>query len=165
MSTKIYWIHTFDNSARIGIMARPCGNDWLEEEIVSLKNNKVEILVSLLERDEIYDLKLEHEAELCRIQNIDFINFPIPDRDIPKQDNKIEQFINFLNGKLNSGLSVVIHCRMGIGRSSIIAAAVLLNYKKLSAGDIMLNISKIRGVKVPDTEKQLEWLKAREYGK
>jgi len=159
--TKIYWIHTFDNSARIGIMARPRGNDWLEDEITNLKNNQVGVLVSLLERDEIYDLNLDLEKELCLTKNISYINYPIPDRDVPKQNDNTDQLIDSLTKKLNEGLSVVVHCRMGIGRSSIIAAAVLLKYN-LKTNDIIENIIRIRGIKVPDTEKQLLWLKERE---
>jgi protein-tyrosine phosphatase len=41
---------------------------------------------------------------------------------------------------------------MGIGRSAIIAAAVLLKFN-FRASDIMENISGIRGLKIPHTEK------------
>ena len=58
MRTKIYWLHTFENAAKIGIMARPRGNDWLEDEIIHLKNQNVNVLVSLLERSEIEELNL-----------------------------------------------------------------------------------------------------------
>ena len=50
---------------------------------------------------------------------------------------------------------------MGIGRSSIIAASVLLKYK-FKAKDIIENVSSICGLKVPDTDKQLSWLISRE---
>jgi hypothetical protein len=63
--------------------------------------------------------------------------------------------------KLQDGTYVVIHCRMGIGRSSIIAASVLLRVG-VKADNIIDNISKIRGLKVPDTDRQLQWLKARQ---
>lgn len=66
-----------------------------------------------------------------------------------------------LTSKIDNNHSVVIHCRMGIGRSSIIAASVLLKYK-LKAQDIIETICSIRGLKVPDTDEQLLWLKARE---
>ncbi|MGN6438292.1 MAG: protein-tyrosine phosphatase family protein [Agriterribacter sp.] len=66
-----------------------------------------------------------------------------------------------LTRKIDEGQSVVIHCRMGIGRSSIIAACVLLKYK-LKAKVIIENISSIRGLKVPDTDEQLSWLMSRE---
>lgn len=141
-------------------MARPRGGDWLDDEIAHLKNNKVAILVSLLESSEIYDLELKGEADLCRAKQIEYINFPIRDRGIPKSDKETDQLIELLSGKLNRGLSVVIHCRMGIGRSSIIAAAILLKYK-LQASNIIESICRIRGLKVPDTAEQLTWLKGR----
>jgi protein-tyrosine phosphatase len=161
MPTNIYWIHKFDNSARIGIMARPRGEDWLEGEINHLKNNEVGVLVSLLERDEIYDLKLENEKQFCKAKNIIYINFPIPDRGIPKQNADTDKLIDTPIKEIDQEHSVVIHCRMGIGRSSIIAASVLLKYK-LKAKEIIENISSIRGLKVPDTDKQLSWLLSRE---
>ena len=161
MPTKIYWLHKFDNSAKIGIMARPRGDNWLEDEIKHLKNSSVNVLVSLLERSEIYELDLDHEEELCLSKNIEYLNLPIPDRDIPGQGDKVDQLIDKLIQKLNAGLSIVIHCRMGIGRSSIIAAAVLMTYG-FKSHDIIKNISIVRGLKVPDTDKQIAWLKARE---
>ena len=142
-------------------MARPRGSDWLEDEINHLKNNEVGVLVSLLDRDEIYDLKLENEEKICMSRNITYINFPIADRDVPKQKGEIDGLIDLLTSKIDSRQSVVIHCRMGIGRSSIIAASVLLKYK-LKGKDIIERISSIRGLKVPDTDEQLAWLKARE---
>jgi len=142
-------------------MARPRGEDWLEDEIAHLKKNKVDVLVSLLERNEIYDLKLELEEEFCFKKNICFINFPIPDRDIPRLNDNIDRLIGNLTKKINEGDSIVVHCRMGIGRSSIIATAVLLKYN-MNVTEIIENISSIRGLKVPDTDEQIAWLKSRE---
>ena len=50
---------------------------------------------------------------------------------------------------------------MGIGRSSIIAAAVLMTYK-LKPIDIIKNIITVRGLKVPYTDKQIDRLIARQ---
>jgi protein-tyrosine phosphatase len=157
LPTKIYWIHTFDNGAKIGIAARPRGESWLEDEITHFKKNKTAVLVSLLESNEILELKLESEGEICNRSGIEFINFPIPDREIPKDKHKINQLLEILVAKINSGLTVVIHCRMGIGRSSIIAGAVLIRYNQKPV-EIIQNISKIRGLKVPDTKEQIDWL-------
>jgi hypothetical protein len=100
VATKFFWIHEFYNAARIGIMARPPGEDWLEDELIHLKNNKVSVLVSLLEKQEIYELQLEKEGDFCKTLNIYFINFPIPDRDIPKQSSDTEKFISTLIEKI-----------------------------------------------------------------
>ena len=73
----------------------------------------------------------------------------------------VDMFIVNLGDKLEKGASIVIHCRMGIGRSSIIAGAILLKFG-FSATDIIKMISSARGISVPDTEEQLDWLQARE---
>jgi len=65
------------------------------------------------------------------------------------------------DNKAAEGASIVIHCRMGIGRSSIIAGAVLLQQGR-KADDILQHISKTRGVRVPDTDEQVKWLKQRQ---
>jgi protein-tyrosine phosphatase len=161
MFTKIYWLHTFENAAQLGIMARPRGDDWLEDEIINLKIKNVGLLVSLLEKDEINELKLNLESAFCKAKGIDFINFPIVDRDMPSKNEQTEQFIDLLTARLKAGISIVIHCRMGIGRSSIIAAAVLLKFG-FNVDATIENISAFRGLKIPDTDEQIKWLKARE---
>jgi len=142
-------------------MARPRGDDWLFDEIANLKKQQVGLLVSLLEKEEIGELGLRQQALICNNNEIEFINFPIADRDIPRTSDKTDWLITYLLNKLQDGTSVVVHCRMGIGRSSIIAASILVR-KGLKAESVIDSISKIRGLKVPDTNKQSEWLKARQ---
>jgi protein-tyrosine phosphatase len=161
MYTKIYWIHQFDNGAQLGIMPRPRGDDWLEEEIVKLKKQNIGVWVSLMEPHEASELGLRNQASLCHRHNLEFINFPIVDRGIPEKGNKVDQLINQLSLKILGGETVVIHCRMGIGRSSIIAASILLQYG-FKTEQILQKITSARGLKVPDTEQQVQWLKSRQ---
>lgn len=157
MPTRIYWIHEFNNAAKIGIMARPRGGEWLDDEIVSFKKQQVDILVSLLERDEVADLGLDHEEAVCNEHGIRFLRFPIKDRCFPNENEKAQNFIAGVFNEVMSGLNVVVHCRMGIGRSSIIASAVIqLAGKKTD--EIISKVIKLRGLKVPDTDEQLKWL-------
>lgn len=157
MYSKVYWLHQFPNTARLGIMARPRGNDWLEQEIVQLKKQGIGVMISLLESQEVTELGLRKQKEICTTQGIEYINFPIIDRGLPASTDKVKALIEDLTGHLNNGKSVVIHCRMGIGRSSVIAGCILLQtgYKP---GDIFAHIGKIRGLKVPDTEEQAKWV-------
>ena len=161
MPVKIYWLHNFENSSRLGIMARPRGNEWLEEDIFSLRKQGVQIIVSLLDRNEIYELGLEKEPELCLKNGIEYMNFPIADRNVPKSYPEFHNFIGQLKEKLSAGRHMAIHCRMGIGRSTIIAGCLLIKpgYK---TDDIIAHISKIRGMRVPDTDEQIAWLKQQE---
>lgn len=166
MPARIYWIETFANAARLGIMARPRGNEWLDDEIASMRKQSVNHVVSLLESTEIEELGLRQEKQVCAKHGIDFSNLPIPDREVLEDKSKINQLISLLCSEIRNGLSIVIHCRMGIGRSSIIAGAILLEINdQLNANQIFDKISIARGLKVPDTEEQISWLKKREKRK
>ena len=113
---KIYWLHEFNSSGRLGIMARPKGNDWLEDEILSLQKQNVQVVVSLLEQDEISELGLRKQAEICTKHNIEYLNFPIPDRGIPKEDNPVRNFITRLKEVIAAGSNTV-----GYGRTNSVA--------------------------------------------
>jgi protein-tyrosine phosphatase len=154
-------VHDFGNGAKLGIMPRPRGDDWLEEEIIKLKTQDIGIWVSLLEHHEINELGLKDQHTLCSKHQLEYINFPIVDRSIPEKGNKIDSLIDKLFQKTQTGNSVVIHCRMGIGRSSIIAGCILLK-AGFKTDQILQKITSARGLKVPDTDQQVKWLKERE---
>ena len=139
-------------------MPRPRGDDWLEDEVKRLELNGVQTIVSLLEFQEIAELGLECEKTFCLKHNVNFINYPIQDRGLPQERQSLNELIGKLRSKLYQGERIVIHCRMGIGRSSMIAAAVLIE-DEMTANEIFGEISKIRGLTVPDTEDQVNWLK------
>jgi hypothetical protein len=64
-------------------MPRPCGGDWLEDEIQSWRQAGVDVVVSLLTREEQTELNLADEEALCRANGIEFGSFPIVDRGVP----------------------------------------------------------------------------------
>jgi protein-tyrosine phosphatase len=156
-------VHDFANGAKLGIMPRPRGDDWLEEEIIKFKKQNIGTWVSLLEQHEINELGLRNQQSLCSKHKLEYINFPIVDRSIPEKGNKIDSLIETLYQKAKTGNSVVIHCRMGIGRSSIIAGCILLK-AGFKTDQILQKITSARGLKVPDTDQQVQWLKSREKG-
>lgn len=157
MPVKIYWVYESETKGRIGIMARPRGNEWLKEEINSLKKQRVDILVSLLESEEVAELGLHEEQNHCTDFDIAFISFSIKDRDIPPKGMAVKTLFDSLYNSIKAGNSIVIHCRMGIGRSSVITAAIM---KKIGfkTDSIFQHISKLRGLSVPDTKEQEKWI-------
>jgi protein-tyrosine phosphatase len=65
------------------------------------------------------------------------------------------QLINRLREAMLNGNRVAIHCRQGIGRSSMVAAIVLLS---LGAGDtVFRTISRARGCDVPYSPEQANY--------
>ena len=151
-----YWIET-GIPAKLAIMPRPRGGDWLEDDIRLLRREGTDVLVSLLTPDEDIELALEHERAACDGHGIRFRSFPIPDRDVPTSTEAFLKFLDTLHSDLLQGRSIVAHCRAGIGRSSLLLAA-LLRREGLSTDDAFRRITHARGMLVPDTPDQLRWV-------
>jgi hypothetical protein len=65
MQPTLYWIST-PTTGRLATMARPRGGDWLAEELVALRELRVDTLVSLLTAEEAIELSLYAEPDLAR---------------------------------------------------------------------------------------------------
>jgi hypothetical protein len=63
---------------------------------------------------------------MAREAGLRFERFPIPDRGVPASVARARALWVDLADRLRAGRSVGIHCRAGIGRSSLMAAGVLL---------------------------------------
>jgi len=156
MSPEIYWLKNFSDN-HLAIMPKPRANDWLADEIYELRQEGVDILVSLLTEEEIAEIGLRKEAEFCQQNDIEFISFPIPDRAVPNSYIATLQFSKMLLTQIQQKHRVAIHCRAGIGRSSLIAACILV-CSGISPKQAYMMISQARGLQVPDTEEQVHWL-------
>lgn len=159
--SRLHWIE-IQAAGRIAIVARPRADEWLETEISAWKNSGVDVVVSLLEREEVSELGLQRETGLCRSQEIDFISFPIPDRGLPEPEQEALRIARLLAAGLRNGRSIAIHCRAGIGRSSVIAASALI-CSGIVAEEALALIAASRGLIVPDTDEQRDWVIA--FGK
>jgi hypothetical protein len=155
---EIYVLREFENVA-LAIMARPRAGDWLSEEIASWDSAGVRTVVSLLEPAEVAELGLGEEARLCSSVGIDFLSFPIADRGVPSSIRALNELVYPLVVKIRDGHLVAVHCRAGIGRSSLVAAAILVR-AGIPYPKVFPALSKARGVAVPDTEAQVNWLQA-----
>jgi protein-tyrosine phosphatase len=156
MPVNIHWIGEV-GSGRLAIMPRPAGGDWLEEDIHWLKESGIDVVVSLLEIQEIVGFDLGLEEEICLANGISFLSFPITDRSVPSSPHETLTFARSLSDLLHSGRNVVIHCLAGIGRSSVIAACVLL-LNDMPINEVLLKIEYARGCRVPDTPEQRAWI-------
>ncbi len=79
MRSRIHWIG-LSAPGRLAIMARPRAGDWLDDEVAAWRDEGIDIVVSLLEPEEVAELGLLSEADLCRGRGMDFVAFPISDR-------------------------------------------------------------------------------------
>jgi protein-tyrosine phosphatase len=156
MATKLYWI-TGPWPGKLAIAARPRGGDWLEDELQSWRNSGVNAVLSLLTSSEEQDLDLEAESRLAKREGLKFLSLPIPDRDVPTSTSEVATVLGQLDADLAAGKNAVIHCRQGVGRSGLIAACLLVMKGKDPASAVM-ELERVRGTTVPETDEQRRWI-------
>ncbi len=158
MQAKLYWI-TAAPQGRLAIMPRPRAGEWLADELASLKSSGIDVVASLLTDDEVAELDLHHEPKLCREIGLTFVSHPIVDRNVPKSSDDFLAFTDQIQAYLSDDGGVAVHCRMGIGRSSLVASCLLMK-SGFSVANAFASISRDRGMDVPDTQAQIEWVHA-----
>lgn len=152
MTAQPFWI-----TSHLAIVPRPRGNEWLEDEMHALRDAGIDTVVSMLEPYEAKDVGLEREAEAAEHAGIRFVNFPIPDRSTPPNLDNFTTLLANLDAQIAKGRKVGIHCRACIGRSSVVAAGLLMR-SGVPAEKAWRQISAARGCSVPDTAEQRAWV-------
>jgi protein-tyrosine phosphatase len=142
----------------LSTMARPRGGDWLQDEMTALRQEGVDVLVCMLTAAEMSELELTREPVVAEGAGIRFVALATPDRGIPERQ-PFRQLIDELAEDLRNKRHVVVHCRMGIGRSSMVAAALLIS-TGTAPNDAWTAIREARGMEVPDTPDQRAWVEA-----
>jgi protein-tyrosine phosphatase len=137
-------------------MARPRGHDWLNDEMTGLRVAGIDVLVSMLTPDEVSELDLGGESEAAITAGLVFVSCPTPDRGVPDAQS-FRELLGELEAALNQGQNVVVHCRMGIGRSSLVVAGLLMS-EGMTGPEAWEAVSTARGMSVPDTNEQRTWL-------
>jgi protein-tyrosine phosphatase len=156
LRAQIYWIDG-PWPGRLGILLRPRGGDWLDDEMRSWMNAGVDVVVSLLMPDEVMEFDLRKEGESCKNQGMEFLSFGIPDRGVPASRREACELLMRIDGFLAAGRGMVIHCRQGIGRSGLMAGCLLILWGA-KPSDAVTQISRQRGCETPETAEQRTWL-------
>jgi len=119
----------------------------------------VEVLASALTADEQWELGLEDEPQACAAHGIEFVGLPIPDLGAPQDSLAFLGEVGRLTAALRLGRNVAVHCRQGVGRSGLVAVAVMVALgSPLEAA--LQAVSLARGLSVPETQEQRNWLEA-----
>ncbi len=146
-----YWIAKI-NDCDIGIAACPAGGRALEEELKVFKKSESLVMISLLTEKEERRLGLTQEKLIAEELGIRFIKFPIPDMSIPGFKIYVE-FIDHLYELTMEKDKMLIHCRAGIGRSSLIALG-LMTKDGTPLSQSIQHVSRTRGFHVPQSISQ-----------
>lgn len=156
MKPVIYTVEPIGGGS-LSIMAKPVAGEWIEDEFANIAALGITCVVSLLEPSEALELGLQNEQALVEKNGMLFKHFPIPDRGVPSSEALYSELMQCLYQDAASGHNVVIHCRAGIGRAGMVAAGVLLHCG-FAPLDAFAHISKVRGIEVPDTQEQIDWV-------
>jgi protein-tyrosine phosphatase len=142
---------------KLALAARPRGGEWLPDEMAHWRQDGVDTVVSLLTAEEEASLDLKDEATQALAHGIDFIPFPIPDREVPDSESAFTHALCRVDAELANGRNVVLHCRQGIGRTGLFAAGLFLA-KGFDPDAAVKLLSAARGIPVPETPGQRRWL-------
>jgi protein-tyrosine phosphatase len=146
-----------DFPGRVSTMPHPTGGDELPAAMTSLRARGTDILVSALTVKEQTDLHLTDERAAAETAGMEFHSLPIGDFGIPDRD-EITPTLTHLLERLHGGAHLVVHCWAGIGRSSLIAASLLV-LDGVGPDEAWRLISDARGVTVPETDEQRAWIR------
>ena len=141
----------------LSVVPRPRGSDWLEDEAKGWRRNGIDVVVSLLEPEEAAQLDLLDESDAAETYGMQFISFPIPDRGVPASTPAALAVLSEIADALDRGKSVAVHCRQSIGRAGLIVAGVLIA-SGTSPEKALDTVSSARGLTVPETSGQREWI-------
>jgi protein-tyrosine phosphatase len=152
----IYWIED-RTPPQLAIVARPRGNDWLEDDLAELRAGGIDILISFLAEDEAEELGLREEGPIATRLGMEFISYPIPDRTVPGDLEGFRELIAWLAKAVRAGKCIGAHCRACIGRSTVLIASLMI---ALGADPevALYQIEEARGWMVPDTPEQRHWI-------
>ena len=115
-------------------------------------------VVSLLENHEAAQLDLADEGSAVESAGLRFMSSPIPDRGVPASSREALLLLSNIAAALEQGQKVAVHCRQGIGRSGLVAASLLV-MSGLGVEKAIEVVSAARGLTIPETPEQLEWIK------
>lgn len=152
----IFWIKG-NPPAALAIVLRPRGDGWLEDELLRMKAEGVQTLVSLLERREAFLLGLDEEHPIADHIGLKFLSYPIPDKTIPSDVASFQKFVAGLADRLRAGERIGVHCQGSIGRATVTAACALIHLG-WTPHAALTAIEAARGCTVPDTQEQEDWI-------
>ena len=148
---EFYWL-----TPLLAIISRPKGNDWLDDEMASLKRQGVDVVISCLTESEEKDLGLREEKFSAEQHQLDFVGLAIEDRGTPENTLSFISTINRLVSQ-NKKRRIVVHCRQSLGRAPLVAAAILVR-SGMTPDQAWQLIAEQRNQVVPETEDQREWI-------
>lgn len=156
-SPQLFWVPR-PGPGRLALMAAPRPGDGLTADAAALAAVGVSDVVCLLPDAELARLGLAAEPDTLARNGIRLHRLPVPDFGVP-DGTAARVLAATVVDRLARGACVVVHCRGGVGRSSTVAAVVLVR-EGVAADDAWRVLTTARGRPVPETRAQRAFVAA-----
>lgn len=157
---------------RLGLTLAPGKKDqgatalWdrdLGEDLARLREGfGTDALVCLLEDHELERMRIAELVERAESCGLEALRLPIPDSSVPASDEAFASLVDEILGRLRQGRTVVVHCRGGLGRTGMTAAACLAALGAPPA-EAIARVRRVRpwALETPEQERYVERFAAR----
>ena len=139
---RVHWVPDLPTAGALGLTLAPGKHGasfyhpvgWardLDADLDLLRHlHRADILVSLVEDHEYDLLGIPDLRSRARDAGLEVCHFPIADDSVPPpwRDDDFASLVAGIRRALDDGRRVVVHCRGGVGRSGLVAAAVATTY-------------------------------------
>jgi protein-tyrosine phosphatase len=156
MQAEMYKIGSIGHGF-LAIMGRPYIDHQEPASLLNVARLGIRQVVSLLQPGEARGLGLDTERQEAKAQGMGFVSFPIADMGTPRSVEEFADLTHTLFGRVDRGINTLVHCRAGIGRSGLFAAGMLL-HAGMDAEQAFAHVTRMRGLRVPETLEQHAWL-------
>jgi ADP-ribosyl-[dinitrogen reductase] hydrolase len=113
----------YDRHAATGYWDRNLGLD-----LDAIQNWGAAAVITLLEPEELAELRVEHLGEEVRRRGMQWFHLPIADGFTPDDNFERQWDVDGeeIRALLHSGCDILVHCRGGLGRAGMIGARLLV---------------------------------------
>lgn len=131
----------------------------LDADLARLRDEyRTDLLVSLMEEHEYKELRISGLRERAPEYGIEVLWFPVKDAMCPEREEEFDEAVARMVGALRDGKTVVIHCKGGLGRTGLTAAACLVSAGTDLAADEALRIVRRARAGAVENERQEEFV-------
>lgn len=143
---EVAWVELDTAPGRLGLAMAPGRNEAEGDRVVWRRDlhgdlrrlrhvHRCDVLVSLLGDDELGELGIAHIDDAVAVHGIEHHRLSVRDGGVPEpaQLTVVLALIDRLREHLLAGRTVVLHCRVGQGRSGMLAALLIASLWALPA--------------------------------
>lgn len=149
---------------RLYLHAMPGRHEPLASFVSGAQQANLDAVVCLATESEVRNKSPEYfDARTRQMLPFATKNFPIEDFGVPRSEDQpaFQEFIKELAAELRAGKALLIHCRMGIGRTGTVATCVLVELGLESAEALRIVKSAGSHPEVPEQRDLIAWYSSR----